>query len=252
MSGHKSKPENLALNLACNLVIPTVILIWLSKDRFLGPLWGLIIALIFPISYGVYDFATRKRTNFISILGFVSVLLSGGLTLAKVGGFWFAVKDAALPALIGLTVLASLRSKTPVVRELFYNEQIIDVPKVDAALDARGTRAEFENNLRQASIWLALTLLATAPVNYFLARAVLTSPAGTPEFNAELGKMHWLALLVIALPSVIVMMVVMMKFLNGLERITGLTSDEVFKAEQKKAPTPPPAATEPPKEKTGE
>jgi hypothetical protein len=239
MSGHKTKPENLLLNLACNLVIPTVILIWLSKDKFLGPLWGLIIALIFPISYGLHDFATRKRTNFISILGFFSVLLSGGLTLAKVGGFWFAVKDAALPALIGCTVLASLRSKTPIVRELFYNEQIIDVPRVDAALDANNARPEFEQGLRKASIWLALTLLATAPVNYFLARAVLTSPAGTPEFNAELGKMHWLALLVIALPSVAMMMWVMWRFLGSLERLTGLTSDEIFKAEKKDTPAPP-------------
>ncbi len=234
MSGQKSKSENLLLNLACNLVIPTFILIVLSKDKYLGPLWGLILALIFPVSYGIYDFAKRRRTNFISILGFVSVLLSGGLTLAKVGGFWFAVKDAALPALIGLTVLASLKSKTPVVREVIYNEQIIDVARVDAALDARGTRAEFEQGLRRASIWLACTLLATSPINYFLALAILKSPAGTPEFNAELGKMHWVALLVIAVPSMIVIMTVMMKFLNGLEKITGLTSDEIFKAEQKK------------------
>lgn len=228
------KRENLLLNLACNLIIPSMILIWLSKDRFLGPLWGLIIALIFPVSYGLYDLAKRKRANFISILGFASVLLSGSLTLLKVSGFWFAVKDAALPTVIGLTVLASLRSKTPVIRELFYNEQILDIAKVDAALDAHGSRQEFEAGLRRASIWFAGTLLASAPVNFALARAILTSPAGTPEFNAELGKMHWVAPLVIAVPTMAVMMVVMMKFLNSLEKLTGLTSDEIFRTEAKK------------------
>src|SRR5436190_19615769 len=118
----KPKPENLVLNLICNLVLPTVVLIWFSKDRFLGPLWGLIVALIFPVGYGVYDLATRKKTNFLSILGFVSVLASGSLALAKVGGMWFAIKDAVLPSVLGLTVLASLKSKSALVKELFFNE----------------------------------------------------------------------------------------------------------------------------------
>ena len=71
----------------------------------MGPLWGLLVALVFPIGYGIYDLIQRKKTNFLSILGFISVLCSGGLALAQVGGFWFAVKDALLPTIIGVAVL---------------------------------------------------------------------------------------------------------------------------------------------------
>ena len=230
----RPKPENVLLNLVCNLIVPTFVLIWLSKDRFLGPLWGLIVALAFPLGYGSYDLATRKKTNFLSVLGFVSVLLSGGLALAKVGGIWFAVKDAALPTLIGLTVLASLRSKTPLIRELFYNEQVIDLERVNSALDASGKHGEFERLLRRASVGLALTFIASAPVGFVLARAILTSPPGTPEFNAELGKMHWLMPLVIAVPSVVAMMVVLWRLITGLAALTGLTTDEILKTATEK------------------
>src|SRR6185295_11580789 len=178
------KRENPFVNIVCNIVVPTVVLMKFSTEQWLGALWGLIVALSFPVSYGIYDLFTRKKTNFLSILGFISVLLSGGFTLAKLEGFWFAVKYALLPTIIGVAVLLSLKSKTPLVRELLYNDSIIDLPRVDAALAERGATENFETLLRRASIGLALTMLASAPVNFTLALYILKSPPGTPEFNA--------------------------------------------------------------------
>ena len=230
-----AKKENPLINLVCNIVVPTLVLMKFSSERWLGPLYGLIVALAFPIGYGIYDLARRKKTNFLSILGFVSVLLSGGLALIKVGGIWFAVKDALLPTLIGVAVLASLRTKKPLVRELFYNDQILDVARIDAALDARGERAHFDRLLRRASLGLALTFLASAPVNFALALYVLKSPPGTPEFNAELGRMHILVWPVIAIPSMAAMMIVFWRLLNGRSALTGLSQEEIFHAEKPKA-----------------
>ena len=224
----QTKRENTLLNIGCNLVVPTIVLMKFSTDAWLGPLWGLIVALVFPIGYGVYDLITRRKTNYLSILGLVSVLLSGGFTLAKLDGFWFAVKDAVLPTLIGVGVLWSLRSRSPLVRELLYNESIIDVPRVDAALAARGATAEFEARLRRASVWLAVTMLASAPVNFALALYILKSPPGTPEFNADLGRMHWVSFAVIVLPSMVAMMAIFWRLINGLVELSGLTQDEIF------------------------
>lgn len=221
------------LNLVCNIVIPTVVLMKFSTDRWLGPLWGLIVALIPPVAYGIYDLITRKKTNFLSVLGFISVLLSGGLGLLKADGFWFAVKDAAVPSLIGIAVLVSLRTKTPLVHQLFFNDQILDVARVEAALDERGQRAGFERLMRNTSIALALSFIVSAGLNYGLARYVLKSPPATPEFNEELGKMHILVWPVIVIPSMIVMMTVFWKLVSGLGKLTGLTSDEIFKTEKK-------------------
>ena len=233
MSNPAPKPENMLLNLVCNIVLPTIVLMKFSTDRFLGPAWGLVVALIFPLSYGAYDLAKRKKTNFLSILGFISVLLSGGMGLLKADGFWFAVKDAVLPTCIGAMVLATLRSKTPLLREMFFNEQVVDVARVDAALAERGGREQFEGLIRRASIWLAVSFLVSAPVNFALARYILVAPPGTPEFNAQLGRMHVLVWPVIVVPSMIAMMMIFWKLMSGLSQLTGLTTDEIFRTEAK-------------------
>src|SRR3954471_529465 len=151
MTETKAKHENLLLNLAFNVAVPTAIMSWASGPRALGPKWGLVVALLFPLVYGLYDFSQRRRFNFLSALGFVSVLITGGFGLMKLDGFWFAVKDGVLPALIGIAVLASMRAKEPLVRELLYSPQVVDVERVDAALAARGTEAGFAPLLQSAS-----------------------------------------------------------------------------------------------------
>ena len=233
MSQPPAKPENMLLNLLCNIAVPTLVLTKFSTDRWLGPVWGLVVALAFPISYGVYDLWTRRKTNTLSILGFISVLLSGGMGLFKADGFWFAVKDAVLPTCIGLFVLATMRGKSSLVREMIFNEQMVDVPRVETALEEKGQREAFEALLRRASLWLAASFLVSAPANFALARYILRSPPGTPEFNAELGRMHLIVWPVIVVPSMVALMVIFWNLLKGLAELTGLSSDEILRADKK-------------------
>ncbi len=225
-----AKPENLLINLLCNVAIPAVILAALSGPRWLGATWGLVIALAFPVGYGIYDFAARRRWNFISIIGFISVLFSGGFGLLKVAGFWFAVKDAAIPTVIGLVILASMRAKTPLLTELLYNPQVIDVERVDAALVARANQAAFTGLLRRSTGWLSLSFFASAVLNYALARHLLTGPPGTEIFNAQLAKMQVLSWPVIVVPGMAMMMLIFWRLLHGIRALTGLTRDDIFKS----------------------
>lgn len=229
MSAAPAKKENLLLNLVCNIVIPTLVLTKFSTEERLGPVVGLVVALAFPLGYGVWDFLTRRKTNFISLIGFVSVLLTGGLGLMQVGGFWFAIKEAAVPLVIGAAVLLSLKTKRPLVRTLLYNEQVIDVERVDAALEERGNRKAFDQLMVRASYLLAASFLVSAVLNFGLARYLLKSPPGTAEFNAELGKMQLLNWPVIVIPSMAMLMFALWTLLNGIKRITGLTLESIFK-----------------------
>jgi hypothetical protein len=231
------KKENLWINLACNLAIPTFVLMKLSGENRLGPQWGMIVALIFPLGYGLYDLVQRKKTNLFSIVGILSVVLTGTLNQFKADGLWFAVKEAAIPTLFGLAVLLSMRTKRPLVRELLWNDQVIDTKKVDAALAERGQRHELDRLLSRASLGLAASFLLSAILNFGLARYLLKSPAGTPEFNAELGKMNGLSLPVIMVPTMIVTMIVFWRLMSGLTQLTGLQLEEIFHggAEKKKA-----------------
>ena len=234
VSSPAPKKENLILNLACNLAIPTFVLMKLSGENRLGPQWGMVVALIFPFGYGVYDLIRRKKTNLFSIIGILSVLLTGGLNQMKADAIWFAVKEAAIPTLFCGAVLISMRTKRPLVRELLWNDQVIDTAKVDAVLAERGQRGELDQLLSRASLGLAASFLLSAALTFGLARYLLKSPPGPVEFNAELGKMNGLSLPVITVPTMIVTMFVFWKLMSGLTRLTGLELEEIFHAGAKK------------------
>lgn len=228
------KRENLLLTVVFNIVVPSLILAKLSGPERLGPAVGLVTALVFPLGYGVWDFARRRQTNFVSIIGFVSVLLTGGLGLLKVDGLWFAVKEAAVPAVIGFAVWASMHSKRPLVRQFIFNDQVIDVPRVEAALEERGNRRAFDRLLVNASYWLVASFLLSAVLNFVLARWLLKSPSGTPEFNAELAKMNALSWPVIVLPTMIMTIYVLWRLFAGIKQLTGLGFEDVMHAPEPK------------------
>jgi hypothetical protein len=234
MSHAPAKKENLLLNLVFNMVLPSLVLSKLSTEDRLGPAGGLVVALLFPLGYGVWDFVTRRKTNFISVIGFLSVLLTGGLGLLHVGGLGFAIKEAAVPAVIGLAVLISLKSKSPLVRTMLYNDQVIDVVRVEQALHARGSRPAFDRLLVSASCFLALSFLVSAALNFGLAQYLLKSPPATAEFNAELAKMNLLSWPVIVVPSMLMMVFSLWQLLGGIKRLTGLELEAIFKAAPEK------------------
>jgi hypothetical protein len=155
-------------------------------------------------------------------------LVTGGFGLAKLDGMWFAVKEASVPAVIGLMVLLSTKSKRPLIREFIYNDQVIDVAKVDAALEARGEQLSFARLLARAGLWVTTSFFVSAGLNFALARWILTAPAGSVEFNEQLGRMQWLSWPVIVLPSMVMMMMTLWWLLNGIKRLTGLELEQVF------------------------
>jgi hypothetical protein len=218
--------ENLLLNLACNIAAPAIILTKLS-DR-LGPRNALLLALSFPLAYGLYDLVKRRNFNFIAALGFTSTLATGGLGLLKLDPFWFAIKEAVVPTLIGLTVLMSQWTKKPLVRTMLLNDQVVDVPRVEAAVAAGAHGADFLNLLKTSSWLLAGSFALSAVLNFVLARLIITAMPDTPLFNEQLGRLTWMSYLVIMLPSMAVMIYALMRLLKGLQRLTGLKLEEIL------------------------
>lgn len=222
------KPENIWLNLLCNLVLPAAILSKLAGENRLGPVGALVVGLAFPLGYGVYDLIARKKWNLFSIVGLASVALTGGLGLAKAGPMVFAIKEAAVPAMFAVAVVATLETRRPLVREFILSDSVVDVPKLEAALAAHGKREAFDRLLQTSTWWLAGSFAASAVLNFVLARLVITSPGGTPEFTAELGTMTWLSWPVILLPSFAMMIAILWRLFAGIHRLTGLPMEELL------------------------
>jgi hypothetical protein len=226
----KSEPrESMLLSLGINIAIPAFILMKLSGDDALGPVGGLIVALAFPLSYGLVDFTRRRRWNIISILGLVSVLLTGGIGLLQLDPKWIAVKEAAVPAIIGLAVVLSLRTRYPVVRTFLYNDKIIRVQDVDEALARRGNNAAFEQTLVNASWMLAASFFVSSGLNFVLAKVIVKSQPGTTAFNEELGRMTALSYPVIVVPSMIIMMAALWYLFSRIQRLTDLNLEQILK-----------------------
>jgi hypothetical protein len=230
----KTKPhitQNPMLNLLVNIVFPALILNKFSAPEKLGPQVALLVALSLPLLYGAWEFIAIRKHNFISILGFVSILLTGGLGLLQVDGFWFAVKEAAIPGIIATVTLLSLLSKSPLVKMLLYNERVINIPLVDRVLTEKQAHSGFQGLMVRTTLVLAMSFVISAILNFALAIYILKSPAGTPEFNEELGRMTALSYPVIVVPSLIVMMLAVWTLVRGIKKLTGLELNQIL-AEQ--------------------
>ena len=225
--------ENIWINLLCNAVFPAVILTTLSKEHRLGPMWALVLAISLPLGYGIYDLVTRKKWNIFSVLGVVSTALTGGLGLFKLSSFWFAVKEAAVPLVLGAALPISQRAGQPLVKAIVCNDQILNMPKVEAALAEANAHTAFDRLLSQVGWIIAGSFVLSSVLNFILALWILKSPSGTPEFSEQLGRLTALSYPVITLPCMVVMFFGMWKLLTGLERLTGLKGDELFHSKGK-------------------
>ena len=128
MTSKNSKPESPIRSLLFNIFIPVLILKngykWLNSvkdESIIGNLTKEIliyfdksslvfaIALIFPVGYFIFDFIRRKNINVVSILGFVNILLTGGIGVfgANLGlsKNWFILKEGLFPLIIGFSLL---------------------------------------------------------------------------------------------------------------------------------------------------
>lgn len=224
----KPKKESFLANLLMNIVIPTLILTKLSGDDYLGATWGLIVALAFPISYGLRDFLINKKINVFSALGIISVLLTGGLSLLQLPPQYFAIKEAAIPGILGIVTLVSIKTRYPLVKTFIYNDKVLKIHKVDSALQHYNTQKQFERTLNNASLMIATSFFLSSALNYILAKIILVSQPGTAEFNAELGKMTALSYPVIALPMMIIMMGTLFYVFRSIRLLTQLTLEEIM------------------------
>ena len=76
-----------------------------------------------------------------------------------------------------------------------------------------------------------MTSVFSATANYLLAKMIVTSPAGTVEFNEQLGEMTALSYPVIAIPSTIMLIAIMFYTVKVITRLTGLSFEQVLVAE---------------------
>ncbi len=226
------RTNNTFLELIYNIAIPSIILMKLSGDEYLGSMYALIVALLFPLGYGLYDFVKNKSMNFISLLGFLSTLLTGGIGLFELDVEWLAIKEAAIPSVIGLVVLISGFWGKPLIAKVLLNPLLFNLDLIYQKLSDENKTDEFKANIQWANHLLSVTFVFSATMNYLLAKWIVVSPAGTTKFNEQLGEMTMLSYPVIAIPSMVMLIAIMFYVVRGVMKLTGLKLEEILNADK--------------------
>jgi hypothetical protein len=229
-----AKNENAFLNLLFNIVLPIFIL---NKGmNYLTPVQALALALLFPIGYGLYDLAQRKKVNLFSIVGLINVSLTGGLAVSGLGGFWFAVKEAVFPLLIGVFVAGSALTKKPLIQTLVINPQAMKWELIEAKLHELGREHDFMSLLRKSTWLLAGSFFVSAILNFVLAQKIfLPIDSSIPELeratilNQQIAEMTGTSFVVIMIPSMAMLIGIMFYLFRGMSKATGLTLQEMIR-----------------------
>jgi hypothetical protein len=251
---HKPKDNPLA-NILINVIIPVLVLSYLSKDPeiqqklgkevrpwHIGPVYAMVIALALPFFYGIWSFIQTRKFNLFSAIGLFSVLLTGGLTLylwnkdgtvKENAGLLFGLKEGSIPLMLGVAVLASARTTTPLLNVFLYNDSIFDIPKIRKLIADLGKDAPYLHLLRKATQMFAFSFFVSSLMNVGLAlwffRGFDHTAANALEgYNAIVGSLTFWGFVVIGVPILAFLFFTLKFLLKGLRDLTGLNDDELM------------------------
>ena len=228
-----------------NIFIPVLILKngnkWL--DKYIGdtenihkwidyldyPSLVFAIALIFPLAYFIYDFITRKNINVISILGFINILLTGGIGVfgSKLGltKNWFILKEGLLPLVIGFSLFLMSIFKKESFYNIFLNELMFKKDKIINSIDDN-LKSEFDRVLKVTGYYFISGFVISSIIQFFLASMIVVSNPGETSFNEEVSTMTWVSYIAVLLPTMIILGKGFMDLITGIEKLTGMKKEE--------------------------
>jgi len=255
MADQKNHQEHPLANVLLNVLVPVLALSYLSKDPefqrvigetvrpwHIGPVKALIVALAFPIAYGIKHFIKTRKANFFSALGLVSVLLTGGLTLFlwnKDGTIkpnadvLFGLKEASIPMILGLAVIGSHFTSTPLLRTFLYSDTIFDIQRIEKEIANKDTRLEYEKIIFRATWLFAASFFISTALNFGLAMYFLgdldhTAANARELYNERVAKLTGWGFAVIGLPILVFLFITLRRMITQLSKITGLKEEEIM------------------------
>jgi hypothetical protein len=220
--------ENPIASIGFNILFPSVIM---SKfDDWLGisPALALVLALAFPVCYGIFALIKDHKWNLFSGVGFFSILITGGIGLLQLPREWIAIKEGGVPMVFFACVMASMLGKHTLLEKFLFDENILNGDLVISRLHTVGQRLTLRRIMVRGTLILALSFLISAVLNFALAEAMVHSESGSAEFTKELGHMVALSYPFIVAPCAIVLYLMLNYVVKGLSALTGLSLDELL------------------------
>ena len=244
--------ENPILSLCCNILVPVIILKngnkwintiliqyhgeeWFYQNSMIVDISSIVffIALIFPVIYFLYDLINRKNINLISILGFINILLTGGIGIfgEKFGlsKNWFIFKEGMLPIIIGLVLIIMCKYRQSSFKSILLNKVLFDNDKIRISI-TQEMQYQFENIVRKAGYYLIAGFFISSLIQFTLASLIVVSNPGESTFNEEVSTMTWISYVAVLLPTMLIVGKGYLGLISGIEKITGLKKEDFLKS----------------------
>lgn len=240
-----NQKENPFLSLGINIILPVLILNKAQKffPQDLSPALILLLALAFPFLYGFKDFITKKTINFMSVVGIISVALTGGFALLKLKGIYFAIKEAAVPLIFAVMALGSIFLKRPLVKWFLFKSSLFDSQLIKDRLELNYKVKDFEKLMNHSTLWLTASFVLSAILNFFIALFVFTDVDSSLDkthqaeiLNKQVADMTWMGYVFIAIPLTIVTGLLMFWIVKKLKLFTGLSFEQMLSQQTLKKP----------------
>ncbi|MEL1223036.1 MAG: VC0807 family protein [Candidatus Neomarinimicrobiota bacterium] len=191
-----------------------------------------LIALIFPVAYFIYDLLKRKNVNIISILGFINVLLTGGIGIFGerfgLSKNWFIIKEGALPSLIGLALITLRKIRKESFNNILLNDMLFDNYKISSSINYE-RQNEFERIVYKAGSHFIMGLFISSFLQFVLASIIVTADPGEPLFTEQVATMTWVSFLAVFVITLSIVGKGYLGLISGIEKITGLKREDFLK-----------------------
>ncbi len=242
----KNDQENPLYNILINVILPVLALSHLSKEEgkfwHIGPFNAMIVALLPPLLYGIYHFWKTKKANIFSILGLVSVLLTGLLTIylwnqdgtvKPNAGLLFGIKEASIPFMLGLAVILSRNSKTPLLQAFLYSDSLFNIATIEKTVAEKNNQSAYQKLITQctwifAGSFVISTILNLLLAMYFLGSLDHTAANAREIYNEKVAKITGWGFLVVGAPLLIILFFTFLHLTRGLTRLTGMKQEDLL------------------------
>lgn len=251
----KAPSENGLTNVLVNIILPVILLSLCSKDPALvraagkspsfwqlGPQTALTLAVIFPIAYGIWHFVKVRKANLFSIIGILSVLLTGGLTLylwspdgtvKDHANWWFGAKEASIPLIFALTIYLSGRTARPLLHEFVYQDALFNIRKIEQFVEKHERQDAYLALIRKINTLFASCFILSSALNLalalFLFRGFDNHAIDAQEsYNKIVASITGWGFVVVLAPIFVFFYLMVRKLISGLIEVTGLPEDDIL------------------------
>lgn len=156
----------------------------------LSPYWAYALSGVLPSVYLALDAWRRGSLNPFGVFLLAGSISNALVSFLRLEGVYFALKDASHSLLLIVACGVSIALRRPLFEFLFYGLLAPETAPQQAQLKAALARPDIRRALSWATACVALKALLLAVISYAVARLVVVSAFGAPDFNAQVARAH--------------------------------------------------------------